>query len=139
MKTNRPKEAIERDLELYGIDGKFFLLTRDHTVEITKVGGGHDGFSENRLFHYGSQGLTCRPVEEIDDYGRNYLDQVFIALCRCVEAFVAFFEPCKDFKLLTTRKEGDKYMVRVQYDDVDLEMEVGEMYNYFVEKVNALR
>ena len=33
---------VEYWLERYGWDGKFFLLTRDHTVEITTMGGGYD-------------------------------------------------------------------------------------------------
>jgi len=37
------KENIPSFYEKYGMDGKFFHLTRDHSVEITVLGGGFDG------------------------------------------------------------------------------------------------
>jgi len=128
----------------YGWDGKFFLLTRDPAVEITTVGGGHGDVpiaEKGCLFHYANQCLYMNPFNnpsgEIDVFGRNLLDQMFIALCNHFYLFVSCCEPPKAFKSLSTRKEGDRYMVRVQYDDVDLEMEVEEMYNYLTEKLKG--
>lgn len=127
---------VDYFLERYGWNGKFFLLTRDHTVEITTMGGGYDDvpmYEKGSLFHYANQVLYQQPRNEIDNFGRNYLDQVFISLCCGLHVFLMCSEPQKVFKSLTTRKEGDKYLVRLQYDDVDMEMEVEEMYNYFKE------
>ena len=132
--------TIEQIYEQYGWNGKFFLLTRDHTVEITTVGGGYDDVpihEKGCLFHYANQcSYEIRKITtDIDKFGRNYLDKMFIALCMYIHCEVYFPTPKKMFKLLTTRKEGDKYIVRVQYDDVDLEMEIEEMYNYFSQKL----
>jgi len=131
---------IEKRLEQYGWNGKFFLLTRDHTVEITTVGGGYDDVpiaEKGCLFHYANQCLPWRDDlsnEEVDEFGRNFLDRTFIRLCMTLHDDVHLSKPPKVFKSLVTRKDGDRYMVRVRYDDVDLEMEVVEMFHYFTEK-----
>ena len=116
-----------------GWDGKFFLLTRDHTVEITETGE-DDYDKKGTLFFYANQVSYQKPSEEPDIFGRNYIDQVFIALCGKVQGVVVFSDPPKTFHSLTTRKDGDRYMVRVRYDDVDMEMEVVEMFHYFTIK-----
>ena len=118
----------------------FFFLTRTPAVEITTVGGNYedvDIYTKGSLFWFGNQHIMGVPTP--DRWDRNYIDQKFVELCIKIYYFVYFSKPQRVFKSLMTRKDGDKYMVRVQYDDVDLEMEVEEMYNYFVEKVNALR
>ena len=66
-------------------------------------------------------------------FGRNYLDLLFIVLCTQIHLFIVGGGIC--FHCLTTRKDGDRYLVRVQYDDVDLEMEVEAMYHYIGEKL----
>jgi len=132
---NSQEERIKYYLEQYGWDGKFFLLTRDHTVEITTVGGGYGDVGVHEkgcLFHYANQ-VCGKPTEVPDMFGRNYLDQKFIALCMLLHMMIIADKP--QFKSLTTRKDGDRYMVRVRYDDVDLEMEVVEMFHYFTEKL----
>ena len=132
MNTNMSKDRIERFLEEYGTDGKFFLLTRDHPITITIVGGGVDGWEKGSLFHYGNQVLNINDrSDEPDDFGRNLIDRSFIALCLTLYIYAPYVQ----FKSLTTRKDGDRYMVRVRYDDVDLEMEVVEMFHYFTEKL----
>ena len=86
------------------------------------------------MFHYGNQVLLGRRArKEVDEFGRDYLDQMFIALCMHLHIFAS----CPDVKFhsLTARKDGDRYMVRVRYDDVDLEMEVVEAFHYFTEKL----
>jgi len=124
-------------LKTYGIDGKFFFLTRDCPIEITTVGGGYgdvDIHKKGCLFFYANQWLEKRDKElndEIDRFGRNYLDRVFIELCIHLHFFISCTEPQKRFTSLTARKEGEKYMIKVLYDDVDLEMEVEEMYIHF--------
>ena len=126
--------GIDQIIEHYGWNGKFFLLTRDHTVEITTVGGGYDDvdiYEKGCLFHYANQWLYQKPNDMVDMFGRNFLDQVFIVLCLQLHLFVCFCEPKIIFKSLTTRKEGDRYLVRVQYDNEDLEMEVEEMFHHF--------
>jgi len=134
--------GIEKRLERYGWNGKFFLLTRDHTVEITTVGcdyGDVPMYEKGCLFHYANQ---CMPPhenlskDEVDEFGRNFLDRTFIRMCMKLHSFVDRPEPNKKaFHSLTTRKDGDRYMVRVRYDDVDLEMEVVEAFHYFTEKL----
>ena len=128
---------IEKLLEIYGWNGKFFLLTRDHTVEITETG--EDNYNKKgTLFFYANQ-CYCQndntSEDELDKFGRNYLDRMFIALCIQVQCLCVFSTFPKVFHSLTTRKEGDKYLVRVQYDDEDLEMEVKEMFHYFIKKL----
>ena len=132
------KDKLERYLERYGWNGKFFLLTRDHAVEITETGDG-DYDKKGTLFFYTNQVGRHHPSEEVDEFGRNYLDQVFIALCIQVQCLVVFPTEPKIFKSLTTRKERDKYLVRLQYDDVDLEMEVEEMYRHLTKSVEESR
>ena len=127
---------VEYFLERYGWDGKFFFLTRDHNVEITTMGGGYGDVpihEKGCLFFYANQVMYQKPSSEIDNFGRNYLDQLFIDLCAGIHVFVYCSEPRKVFKSLTTRKEGDRYLVRLQYDDMEMEMEVEEMYHYFKE------
>ena len=128
------EERIAYYYERYGMDGKFFLLTRDHTVEITTVGGGYDDvpiYEKGSLFHYANQVLYQKPCNEPDMFGRNYLDQKFIEMCMYVHMFLMQKSPDVAFHSLSTRKEGEKYFVRVRYDDVDIEMEVEEMVDYF--------
>jgi len=113
-----------------------FFLTRDHTVEITTVGGGFGDVpihQEGCLFHYGNQFMT-KSDEIPDKFGRNAIDRMFIALCLQIHIFLIGIIDTVRFHSLTTRKDGDRYMVRVRYDDVDLEMEVVEMFHYFTEK-----
>ena len=116
----------------------FFFLTRTPTVEITTVGGNYgdvDIHEKGSLFWFGNQHITPVPVP--DRWGRNSIDQTFIALCIKIYYFVYLYPypNKKAFYSLTARKDGDQYMVRVRYDDVDLEMEVVEAFNYFTEKL----
>ena len=111
-----------------------FFLTKTPVVEITVVGDPCDEDADltGSLYHFADQ---CVRGESVPDrWGRNYIDQTFVALCArfyvivtCVKGVV--------FHSLTTRKEGDKYLVRVRYDDVDLELKLEEMYNYFSQKL----
>ena len=127
------KDKIEIWIKNRGWDGKFFLLTRDHTVEITETGE-DDYDKKGTLFFYTNQVAMRHPQKEVDEFGRNYIDQVFLALCIRIHDSVHLSKPPKAFHSLTTRKDGDRYMVRVRYDDVDLEMEVVEMFHYFTIK-----
>ena len=58
---------------------------------------------------------------------------MFIALCLQLHVFVSYYDV--NFKSHTARKDGDRYMVRVRYGDVDLEMDVVEMFHYLTEKL----
>ena len=124
------EESMKIYLEYRGWNGKFFLLTRDHTVEITETGE-DDLNKKGTLFFYSNQVAMYHPQKEVDEFGRNYIDQVFMALCIRIYNFITFPVPPKVFHSLTTRKDGDLYFVRVRYDDVDLEMEVVEAFHYF--------
>jgi len=59
---------------------------------------------------------------------------MFIGLCILLHVFVVSNLPQMRFKSLTTRKEGDRYLVRFQYDEEDVEMEVEEMYYHFLNR-----
>ena len=119
----------------------FFVLTRDlkegDTLTITEIGGDGDTAEEiyrkGTVFYFGNQYLYRNrwQGQGNDRFGRNLLDRAFIALCLEIYTFRLAFE----FKSLTARKDGDRYMVRVRYDDVDLEMEVVEAFHYFTEKL----
>ena len=140
-KFESQEERLNFFYERYGWDGKFFLLTRDHTVEITTVGGGYDDvdiYEKGSLFHYANQVLYLNePLEkQPDEFGRNYLDRVFIALCTQLHCFLMLRKPNIVFKSLVTRKEDDKYIARVQYDDIDVEMDVEAMYRHFTDMLN---
>jgi len=136
MKTLRGMDEV---IEEYGWNGRLFFLTRDCPLEVTTVGysyGDVDICEKGSLFHYANQCLAVsEPLEGIDRFGRNYLDKAFIRLCEKINYFICLFEPQKVFKSLIARKECDRYMIRLQYDAVDLEMEVVEMLNYFTEKL----
>ena len=109
---------------------EMFYLTRDGDIEITCVG--HSPYKAGGLYHYARQGILADSTEELDAFGRNRTDRLFIQVCEAVFNFVSWKEG-EQFKSLSTRKDGALYLVRVQYDDVDLEMEVEEMYHYFAD------
>jgi len=102
-----------------------FFLTRDNPVEITSV---------EDLSRYANQCLFD-VKEEPDEFGRNYIDKMFIGLCMELDAFVTCtHEPDVVFKSLSCEKIGDEYMACVKYDDVILEMELVKMVDYFYQK-----
>ena len=114
----------------------FYHLTRDlkegDTLTITEMGGDGDTpeeiYRKGTVFYYGNQYLYRNRWQGQDDrFGRNQLDCAFIALCLEIYTFRYAFV----FKSLAVRKDGDRYLVRVRYDDVDLEMEVVEAFHYF--------
>jgi len=108
-------------------------------VEITTVGGGYDDvdfYHDGCLYLFADQHVGGTHVP--DRWGRNFIDQQFLALCSKLYVLFTCVTPKKVFKSLTAHKDGDKYMVRVQYDDVDLEMEVVEMCHYFTEKLKEI-
>lgn len=100
-----------------------YFVTRGIPVEITSI---------EEVFNYGNQCLLDRR-DEVDQFGRCYLDKMFITLC----IFVHFYfdsttiKSTAMFRSLSCQKEGDNYVVRVQYDDKVLEMELLEMVRHF--------
>ena len=94
-----------------------------------------DIYHKGSLFWYANQRIIGVPTP--DRWGRWHIDQKFVELCLKLYYFVYLSKPKKVFHFLITRKEGDKYVVRVKYDDVDLEMEVVEMSDYFNEKLKG--
>ena len=125
------KDKMDRLLGIYGWDGKFFLLTRDHTVEITETGE-DDYNKKGTLFFYANQ-VSYKPTERegVDKFGRNYIDLLFLQVCIGVQCLCVFADPQRCFHSLTTRKDGDRYLVRVRWDDMDVEIEVEEAFHYF--------
>jgi len=109
-----------------------FFLTQTPEVEITTVGGGHDDvdfFHEGCLYLFGDQCVYNEVEQEgVDRWGRNVIDRMFVAICS--KFWVLTTVGLIEFHSLTARNDGDKYLVRVRYDDQDLEMKVEEMYRY---------
>ena len=106
-----------------------FFLTRTPVVEITTVGDPCDVDCDltGTLYQFSDQCIKGIPIP--DQWGRNHIDQQFIALCDKLYVMATCTKTV--FHSLTTRKDGNRYLVRVQYDDVDLEMEVVEAFHYF--------
>ena len=105
-------------------DGLFFL-TQTPVVEITTVGDPCDEDADltGTLYHFADQRVG-NPLTQADRWGRDYIDQCFVTLCDKLYLIATCTGAV--FHSLTTRKDGDRYLVRVQCDDVDLEMEVVE-------------
>jgi len=111
-----------------------FFLTQTPVVEIITVGGGHDDVD---FFHDGCLYLFCDQCvitdiekEGVDRWGRNVIDRMFLAICE--KLWVLTMVNDIAFHSLITRKDGDKHLVRVRYDDVDLELGVEEMYRHCI-------
>jgi hypothetical protein len=104
-----------------------FFLTRDHPIEITEV---------DKLFYYGNQALFD-VKDGLDEFGRNYIDKIFISLCLGLHIF---FSPPSNaaFKSLIAWKDGDNYIARLRYNEVDMEKEIVVMHQYFVEQSKTL-
>ena len=117
-------------------DGLFFL-SRTPVVEVITVGDPCDADSDltGSLYQFADQYVGCTHVP--DRWGRNYIDLRFLALCSRLYAIVTCIDNMV-FKSLTTQKVGDKYMVRVQYNEEDVEMGVEEMFNYFTDKLKEI-
>ena len=115
-----------------------FFLTKTPVVEITAVGDPCDEASDitGALYQFADQCVKGTPAP--DRWGRNYIDQKFLALCARLYVIVTCIDGIV-FKSLTTRKDVNQYLVRVQYDDVDLEMEVEEMFHYVSELLKESR
>jgi len=100
-----------------------FFLTRDGDIEIHHT----DDEWEYGLFHYANQWADGgHRVKELDRFGRNQTDKMFIHLCACLHGYVV----CTDsvtFKALSCKKVGDQYIVRLELADETLEMELSEM------------
>jgi len=118
-----------------------FFLTKMPVVEITTVGGGHDDvdfFHDGCLYLFGDQCVGNEvEIDGIDRWGRNFTDRAFVAICD--KLWLATTVGIIVFHSLTTRQDGDKYLVRICYDDLDLEMEVAEMFQHCCNLVNSQR
>lgn len=90
-----------------------FFLTKSEYVEIASI---------NEVFNYSNQCLLpCE--EELDGFSRNRTDRLFIRLCNRVDLF------CTEdtFKSLSCKKDGDRYIARLELSDKTLELELTEM------------
>jgi len=99
-----------------------FFLTRDVTDT-----NSHVITSMDAVLRYSNQCLFDMD-DELDAFGRNYTDKIFIRLCMLVwvarHRFMAF-------KSLSCKKVEGAYIVRLQYDNNVIEMELLEMVRYF--------
>ena len=113
-----------------------FFLSKTPVVKITMVGDPCDVDSDitGSLYHFADQYVASTEVP--DRWGRNYIDKQFLALCSRLYV-IATCCPDIAFKSLTTRKEDGKYFVRVRYNDVDVELEIDKMYQYFTDKLKG--
>jgi hypothetical protein len=87
-----------------------FFLTRDGNVEITEVG--YPKYKPGGLYHYARQSVLADSTDELDAFGRNRTDRLFIRLCDAVFGMMMGKED--SFKSLTCKKDGDGYKVLVQ-------------------------
>jgi len=96
---------------------KFFFLTRDGDIEVTEY---------DKLFYFGNQCLAgSRVTEQIDEFGRNYTDKLFIRLCLIAHIYLVGKEDT--FKSLSCRKDGERYIARLELVGMTLEYELGFM------------
>jgi hypothetical protein len=107
---------------------KMFFLTRTDGVEIT---------SFEEVFNCGNQCLLDpkRPDLEFDRFGRNYLDRQFVGLCEVI--YICFLCNSNMFQSLSCKKDGDKYIVRLQLSNETLELELNEMIELIVQRIHA--
>ena len=102
-----------------------FFLTRDGDIEILHS----DDRWEWELFHFVDQQHGVRMEdEELDMFGRNYTDKLFIRLCYVVHGYVIFtLKRSNPFQSLSCKKVGDQYIARLVLSNETLEMELSEM------------
>ena len=106
-----------------------FCLTRDGDIEITSTGypgsKGH-AYHKGSLYYYARQGIEADSKEELDAFGRNITDRLFIRLCECVFGFVMGKEDT--FKSLSCRKsDNGKYIARLEMVGMTFEYDLGFM------------
>ena len=103
-----------------------FYLTRDGDIEITLVG--FHPYKIGGLYHYAWQSICAYSKEEFDEFGRNDTDRLFIRFCQAVFNIVPWnWEGKNMFKFLSCKKDGDKYIARLELSDETLEMELAEI------------
>jgi len=95
-----------------------FFLTKEGDIEIHCS----DNDGEWELFHYGNQHCELGVQDEIDRFGRNYTDRQFAWLCTLVHVLYS-----EVFRLLSCKKIGDSYTVRLELCNETQEMELSEM------------
>ena len=110
-----------------------FFLTRDGDVEITSYD--YPERKKGGLYHYAWQGIETNSQEELDAFGRNYTDRLFIRLCDTVFGMVMGKEDT--FKSLSCKKVGDQYVVRLELSDETLELELTEMIAVLEQRCRA--
>ena len=114
-----------------------FVLTRDHPVEVTVVGE-DDYHQKGTLYYYGNQ-VPSRIDDGVDNFGRNVIDNKFIALCLTLNLLSLPDEPIVRFKSLHCWKDGEQYLTRVRYNDENITMEIVEAERYFRDMLTAKR
>jgi hypothetical protein len=105
-----------------------FFLTREEYVEVTAYG--HPKLEDGSLYYYSCQiwygydGIS-------DEFGRNEIDRQFVLLCN--NLFV-YFSGQEEFKSLSCKKIGERYVVRLESSKETLEMGLSEMIDLFDER-----
>jgi hypothetical protein len=104
---------------------KMFFLTRTDGVEIS---------SFEEVFNCANQCLldTRRPDLEFDRFGRNYLDRQFVGLCQVIYIYLLCNQDI--FQSLSCKKDGNKYIVRLQLSNETLESELTEMVELIAQR-----
>ena len=111
-----------------------FFLTRDGGIEINHVGFPNRG--QGGLYYYAWQGVCADSKEEFDDFGRNYIDRLFIRFCEAVFGIVMGKE--ETFKSLSCKKVEDRYIARLELSGEILESELTEMVTLLERRCRAL-
>ena len=90
---------------------RMFFLTRVEQVEVSSM---------EEVFNCGNQCLLDPNNKdlEFDRFGRNYLDRQFVLLCMTIWAWKTILP----FKSLFCRKDGERYVARLELSDETLEM-----------------
>jgi len=104
-----------------------FFLTRDGDIVLTSW--------QELTFRYASQWLPDDAYlhEELDEFGRYYIDKRFIHVCQLVSVY-AMDEDL--FKSFSCKKTENGYIVRLEYGDEELEMELFEMSLLLPKRLN---
>lgn len=104
-----------------------FKLTDVAPVEIKHIGD---------VFCIGNQVVYDKTSHELDRYGRNLIDKQFCHLCILIHVYASLHEDSTVFTSLSCKKESDRYIVSVKFDNEAIEMELPELLDYFLQRQN---
>jgi hypothetical protein len=127
---NHKRKIMSDKFYKWNKDNVFFLTKEGH-VEVTAYG--HPKLEDGSLYWFADQswhGNSGVP----DGFGRNQIDIWFVQLCNTLFGYLM----CKEetFRLLSCKKDNDRYIARLELTDETLEMELGEMVELLEKRVS---